>query len=135
MALRCCLLALVLLATSCQHKRIFSTSTIRQLPVQQYAKQLATDSNYYLIDVRTPMEYSMSHIDSAINISYVFGRFQRRVEALDTNRTVYLYCQTAHRSPHATKALKRAGFTRIYDLKHGYHTYRKHQRRLARKQR
>lgn len=121
------------LVSGCKYRKVFSSPTITQLPPAQYVQQMESDSAFYLIDVRTSLEYSASHMDSAINISYVLGGFQRKVAELDTNRTVYLYCETAHRSPYATKALKKAGFTRIYDLKRGYRAYRKYQRRQARR--
>ena len=118
---------------ACSHRTIFDRGTVRQLPVQEYVHRLEADSHRYIIDVRTSVEYSIGHLDSAINISYVAGRFKKKIAQLDTTRTVYLYCQTAHRSPYATKRLKEAGFTRIYDLKKGYRKYQQYQRKERKK--
>jgi rhodanese-related sulfurtransferase len=38
---------------------------------------------------------------------------------------VFIYCETAHRSPMAARKLRRIGFVEITDLKKGYKPYRK----------
>ena len=116
------------LIAGCKYPNIYNSPTVRQIPVDTFAAKIATDTNAIIIDVRTPLEYEMSHIDKAVNISYVLGNFKTKVSRLDTTKTVYLYCQTAHRSPFATQILKDAGFTQIYDLKKGYKKWKKRAR-------
>jgi len=114
---------LLLLPFCACNKKIFSSPTIQQLEKQEYLTKLhACHDDCILIDVRTPHEYRKAHLDNAINISYILGRFNKKIKRLDHSKTIFLYCQTAHRSPLATKKLKRAGFTKIYDLKDGYQT-------------
>lgn len=77
-------------------------------------------SSYILIDVRTPKEYKKSHMDGALNISYFGGGFSEKTDSLNNNHTVFMYCQTQHRSPLAARILKKKGFKTIYDLKGGF---------------
>ncbi|MBP9153286.1 MAG: rhodanese-like domain-containing protein [Flavobacteriales bacterium] len=104
-------------------KNIYNTSTIQQLEKEAYFAKMAETKNPYVLDVRTKMEHNKEHIDGAVSMS-ILNSFYEKVELLDTTRTVFLYCETAHRSPFATMKLKQVGFTKIYDLKGGYITLR-----------
>lgn len=106
------------------NRRIFNSPTIRQLPKEEYLAKLAETDNVYIIDVRTRMEYDKGHLEGAESIS-IIDSFKKRAAVLDTNRTVFVYCETAHRSPFATIKLKKLGFKRIYDLEGGYSVLRK----------
>lgn len=72
-----------------------------------------------LIDVRTPLEFNSSHIDSAQNIDYRSPSFKTDIEQLDKSKPVVLYCKSGGRSAKCAKILKEAGFKKIYDLKGG----------------
>lgn len=104
--------------------RIYSTHSITQLPKDEYLRMMAADTHAYVIDVRTKFEYNREHLPRARSLSLVGSNFDERIELLDTTKAVFIYCETAHRSPFATMKLKRVGFTRIYDLKGGYSTIR-----------
>lgn len=117
------LVLVTLLASSC-NKDIFDSATIRQLPKEEYLQKIKETPNAYILDVRTRMEYNKEHIEGAQSMSLIGSSFDEKIELLDTTRTVFLYCETAHRSPIATMKLKRVGFTKIYDLKNGYQTLR-----------
>ncbi|MCF8259070.1 MAG: rhodanese-like domain-containing protein [Flavobacteriales bacterium] len=103
---------------------IYSTATICQLPKEEYMAKLRATPNAYLFDVRTRMEYNEDHIAGAQSLSLVGASIDEQIELLDTSRAVFIYCETAHRSPLVTMKLKRVGFTRIYDLKGGFGTLR-----------
>ena len=68
-----------------------------------------------LIDVRTPAEYSNSHIDGAINLSLQDIQ-QGSVPSAAKDKPVYLYCHSGSRSGQATRVLKAAGYQNIVDL-------------------
>ena len=118
-------LILLILVNACNSRKIYSSATIQQLDKTDYLQRLHSCDNCLLIDVRTAAEYKKGHLDNATNISFIFNRFGRKVKQLDTSKIVFLYCETAHRSPLATKKLKKAGFKNIYDLKNGYSTIKK----------
>ncbi len=78
----------------------------------------------YILDVRTGLEYKKEHIEGALSFSFLNTDFDWKIADLDTSRPVFIYCETAHRSPFAAKRLKKAGFQNVYDLKGGYSTLR-----------
>ncbi|MGD1848789.1 MAG: rhodanese-like domain-containing protein [Salibacteraceae bacterium] len=99
----------------------------KALAPQAYKKALQSDSNCVLIDVRTRLEYREGHLKGAINIPYSGPGYGHKVDSLDTNLQVFVYCATAHRSPMVVRSLRRRGFTHVFDLKGGYTAWRKKQ--------
>ncbi len=86
----------------------------------QYSTRLQQSNNYYIIDVRTPAEYSKGHIKNAININFLELNFGKRTDSLDRSRDVFIYCHTCHRSPSCARILKRKGFVRVIDMRKGF---------------
>lgn len=93
-------------------------------PAEMYAGQLDSTTEAIIIDVRTPMEYNKGHIEGAVNISYLGFGFKRKVAKLDNDLPVFIYCQTAHRSPLAAKVLHKQGFKEVHDLKGGFKNWK-----------
>jgi phage shock protein E len=63
----------------------------------------------FLVDVRTPAEFSAGHHPSATNIP--LQELQARIaEFGDTNREIVVYCRSGNRSGQAKKILEGAGY-------------------------
>jgi len=81
--------------------------------------------NTQLVDVRTANEYNGGHIKNALNIDFFnAGNFQKEFEKLNKEQPVYLYCRSGARSQKAARKLINMGFSKIYDLKGGYNSWR-----------
>ena len=115
---------LSLLFLGCSGK-IYEQPGVSHLSPEEYQQQLAQHKNAYLLDIRTPMEYKRSHLEGAVNISYLGFSFGKKIAKLDTDHPVFIYCQTAHRSPMAAKKLWKKGFRHIVDLEGGYKAIKK----------
>lgn len=100
-----------------KHGKSFSYT---ELNPGDFANQLTNDNGYILVDVRTPKEYRNGHMKNAVNISYFNSWFTDSIKKLDRSKTIYMYCQTQHRSPLASRKMKKLGFKKIYDLKGGF---------------
>jgi len=72
-----------------------------------------------LVDVRTPKEFSEGHLKNAVNIDFFDTSFMADMGKLDKNKELYIYCRSGNRSGKASKKLKAAGFTKVYDLEGG----------------
>ena len=105
---------------SCFNVRSTQHFAYTKLSPQDYRQELSKAKDYYLIDVRTAGEYRKGHVEGAVNYSYLKFNFAKKVEALDRKKTVFIYCQTCHRSPFCARILKRKGFATVYDIKKGY---------------
>lgn len=72
-----------------------------------------------LIDVRTPEEYSESHIENSRNIDFKSPTFGEDILVLDKSKPVVVYCRSGKRSRNSSKILMKAGFVKVYDLEGG----------------
>ncbi len=62
----------------------------------------------YIIDVRTPAEYKMGHVQQAVNIS--LDQIKKNAEKIrKIEKPVITCCQTGSRSGRAARILKRRG--------------------------
>ncbi len=74
-----------------------------------------------LIDVRTPMEFSMGFIDGAVNIP--LDDLRARIKEIPTDKEIILYCQVGLRGYLAYRILVQNGFRNVKNLSGGYKTY------------
>lgn len=84
-----------------------------------------TDNSQVLIDVRTPEEFAEGHLPNAINIDVKSDNFASEIQALDQDKTYYIYCKSGMRSTHAVQQFEQAGFEHLVNLKDGYSAYKK----------
>jgi len=70
-----------------------------------------------LLDVREPVELQVSQFPGAVNIP--FGQLASRMDELNRNDEIVLFCRTGVRSARALTILAAAGYTRITNLRGG----------------
>ena len=76
-----------------------------------------------ILDVRTPVEYEMSHITGAVNVNVQDESFEDMVAVLDPNKTYIVHCTknpAGGRSNRALETLQSLGFKHLYSLEGGY---------------
>jgi rhodanese-related sulfurtransferase len=100
-----------------------SSSTVQANPIvltnpADFKKQIEA-GEVQLVDIRTPREFNQGHMKGALNYDYYKPEFMQQMNTLDKSKPVYIYCRSGNRTGNASKKLKRAGFTKIYDLKGG----------------
>jgi len=84
---------------------------------------VARNENAIIMDVRTPVEYGMSHITGSVNVNVQDESFENMVVALDPNKTYIVHCTknpADGRSSRALETLKSMGFKHLYSLEGGY---------------
>jgi len=111
-----CFVLLMVTLQACQEK---SPDDIEMVtPLQVYEAVYGQDA-LQLVDVRTTEEYGVSHLKNAQNICVTSDDFKEKVEKLDKEKPVYVYCKKGGRSAKAARILKEMGFTKVYDLQGG----------------
>lgn len=80
---------------------------------------LLHNGNIQLVDVRTGLEYSESHIPGAINMNVMDDSFTVHVDSvLQKDIPVAVYCRSGKRSKKAASILVERGF-KVFDLDNG----------------
>ncbi|UJH68763.1 rhodanese-like domain-containing protein [Allomuricauda sp. SCSIO 65647] len=108
---------LLFLGISCKSQDESAISVIDKATM----KSKVIGKDVQLVDVRTPEEYQVGHIDDAVNFDIKDPlHFEEQLTGLNKDEPVYLYCKMGGRSARAAKMLKEKGFEKIYDYAGGY---------------
>ncbi|MCH7524052.1 MAG: rhodanese-like domain-containing protein [Bacteroidetes bacterium] len=91
-----------------------------KVDVTTFKEALVSNSDIQLVDVRTPKEYNDGHIENAKLIDFLSEDFKIKIQELEKEKPIYLYCRSGRRSGKASKILTDLGFAEIVDLKGGY---------------
>jgi thioredoxin len=110
------LLLLIILFISCNGQ---TSNAIYTIDAKSFAEKLKTNENPQLLDVRTPEEYSVDHIDNAKNVNWNGDDFVAKVNSYDKSKPIFVYCKVGGRSAQAANKLAELGFTEIYNLNGG----------------
>ncbi|HBF88938.1 MAG TPA: thioredoxin [Bacteroidales bacterium] len=82
-------------------------------------KQLVDSGEGIILDVRTPGEVARGHIKGATAINIGEQSFATKVNLLQKEKPIYVYCLTGSRSVYAAKYMAQVGFKKIYNLQLG----------------
>ncbi len=85
-----------------------------------------------ILDVRTPAEFNQGHLANAMHANWnEKEEFMRRIEALDKNEPVYIYCLSGRRSAEAANLMREKGFTQVTELQGGINAWKQAGKRLG----
>jgi rhodanese-related sulfurtransferase len=96
----------------------------KKIGVEEYDR-LRANTNYIILDVRSPAEFEKGRVPRAINIDIASSRFAEKIVALDTNKTYLVNCAVGMRSARACKKMETMGFGHLYDLNGGFDSWKK----------
>lgn len=84
------------------------------ITIEELKKQVSRGA--ILIDVRSNQEYKEGHLQGAINIPEfeITNRIQKEIPK--KNQLIVLYCQYGGRSQKTRMAMKKMGYTNVYNL-------------------
>ncbi len=87
------------------------------------ARDLVTqDETVIVLDVRTPEEYAMGHIEGALNINIAEADFSERVSKLDRDKTYIVHCSANVKNGRSAKSLEimsGLGFDKLLNMEGG----------------
>ena len=101
------------------------------LDVTQVSQMIADNEDIVLIDVRTPEEFMQGHLDGAKPINFYDANFQEEVKKLDTAKKYVVYCRSGGRSAKSVNAMKKLGFTEVYNMSGGVLAWQGAQKELV----
>ena len=92
---------------------------VQIIDAKTYAEKLKATTNPQLLDVRTPEEFAVEHIDNAANVNWHGDDFETKADKYDKTKPIFVYCKVGGRSAQAANKLSELGFTEIYNLEGG----------------
>ena len=91
-------------------------ASYRQISMDEAITMMETESNYIILDVRTPEEFAEKHIPDAINIPNETIGTEVIPELPDKEQLILVYCRSGNRSKQASEKLVRLGYTNIVEF-------------------
>ena len=91
-------------------------ASYRQISMDEALTMMETESNYIILDVRTPEEFAEKHIPDAINIPNETIGTEEIPELPDKEQLILVYCRSGNRSKQASEKLVRLGYTNIVEF-------------------
>ena len=102
---------------------------VSSLAVDEFEKKI--DSTVQLLDVRTPGEYKAGHLPGAFQADWLDKKeFEERIQYLEKNKPVYVYCLAGSRSAAAAGWLVEKGLTNVVNMQGGINAWKKEGKQL-----
>ena len=98
-------------------------NAVDTIKVEAVTKYLADNEDAIILDVRTPMEYGISHVPGAVNMNVQGESFADLAANLDSDKTYIVYCTknpVGGRSMTALAKLEELGFKDLYSMEGGH---------------
>ena len=98
-------------------------SRIREITVEEVRSDLASGTDFLLIDTREESEWNAAHAAGATHFGK--GVIERDIERAvpDEDAKIVLYCGGGYRSALAADALQKMGYRSVYSLTGGWRAW------------
>ena len=93
-----------------------SVKTYRQITMKEAVDIMEQESNYIILDVRRPDEFSQGHIPNAINVPNENIDNTEISELPNKEQLILVYCRSGRRSKEASQKLVKLGYTNIVEF-------------------
>ena len=87
-----------------------------QISTKEAEKMMAEQSDYIILDVRTPEEFAEKRIVGAINIPNEEIGTEEIAQLPDKDQLILVYCRSGNRSKQASEKLAALGYTNIVEF-------------------
>ena len=105
------LLLAVLALAGCSPKYTYT-----QISMDEAIAMMAENTDYILLDVRTPEEFAEIRIPGAINVPNEEIGTDEIPELPDKEQLILVYCRSGNRSKQASEKLTNLGYSNVYEF-------------------
>ena len=109
------ILMALLLLSGCA-AQVQKEQSYRQINMDEAIAMMEAESDYIILDVRTPEEFSEKHIPGAINVANETIGSEEIPELPDKDQLILVYCRSGNRSKQASEKLVALGYTNIIEF-------------------
>lgn len=93
-----------------------SKVSYKQITTEEAIAMMSEETDYIILDVRTPEEFESGHIKDAINIPNETIGNTEIAELPNKEQLIMIYCRSGNRSKQASEKLVRLGYTNIVEF-------------------
>lgn len=94
--------------------QIYQNITVTQ--AQTYIQHNEHNAIFTILDVRTPSEYNLRHLEGAFQRNFYDSDFAQQLDVLNKQRIYLIYCQSGNRSGQAFQIMQNLGFEHVYNM-------------------
>jgi len=99
-------------------------ATITKMKPDEFEKAIA-GNNMQVLDVRTAAEFNAGHIKSSLQADWTNQQqFLDRIQHVDKDKPVYIYCLVGGRSASAAEWMRNNGFKNVVELMGGINAWK-----------
>ena len=91
-------------------------ATYRQINMNEAIVMMEAETDYIILDVRTPEEFAAGHIPDAMNIPNEAIGTAEIPELPNKDQLILIYCRSGNRSKQASEKLVALGYTNIVEF-------------------
>lgn len=102
----------------------FLAPNVPQITADEVKQSLDQNQDVILLDVRTKEEFANYRIKGAINLPV--DEVPDKITSIirDKKKRIFVYCLSASRSVHAVEAMKKLGYTDVFNITSGLLAWR-----------
>jgi len=112
----------IILFFSCQNTQ---KEKFRNIDIIEF-HEIASASNITILDVRTSQERAHGYINNSTHIDFYDDSFLDKVNLLNKENPIYIYCKVGGRSTKVSEKITELGFKEIYNLEGGFISWAGH---------
>lgn len=90
--------------------------TYRQIGMEEALAMMETESDYIILDVRTPEEFKERHIPDAVNVPNETIGAEDIPQLPDKEQLIMVYCRSGNRSKQASEKLVKLGYSKVVEF-------------------
>lgn len=90
--------------------------TYKQISMDEAVSMMEEETDYIILDVRTPEEFAEKHIPGAINVPNETIKSKKIPELPREDQLILVYCRSGNRSKQASDKLAKMGYTNVYEF-------------------
>ena len=87
-----------------------------QISMEEAIAIMEENTDYILLDVRTPEEFAELHIPGAINVPNETIGTEEISQLPNKEQLILVYCRSGNRSKQASEKLAALGYTNVYEF-------------------
>ena len=93
-------------------------ASLSNLDWEAFVNGYSNDTSAICLDVRKEDEFKSGHFKDALHLNYLSPTLADDLDALDKEKTYYVYCRTGRRSVRVAVLMRNMGF-RVFNLADG----------------